>query len=482
MYNSNDNDEKTKEINTIKSNENNISKKSVVAGEEIELEYTDYKREDTNRDINEEVKVKKLINKKIIIGIICIIAVIVCVIVYSVFTRNNSKVETKDQIEDERDLLVSTKDTYEGLNYEIEKIYTEQIGFFYDYSRGLEGKKIEISYLKVNGLKDEELENKINELLKDVADELYTKENIQDEGILYDHVYNATNVYVFNNVLSTLYCKETCDVEGNITYKYKGVNINLKEFEEIELKDVFLNTTDIESLMSENMKQMYNKEEFEFSISPKFVYIPVSDGKIEKINFYDNKEEVAIYKRYTDNKKMFIKTYNANPYVFTTKNFFEADIYGIVEDTLFIDTHNMLVNSNYNDKVKNAAYNLYKQAVNKASNLTYSNPSKRYLVQIVPYVELEEENIYNIKVEYNAYEIDKEFFNNNIIEFVVACENKEGEEVNKVKYFSTPIKMDAQMYLKDEITDILTLKVDENGVEINQNNIIEDNQGNVGIS
>lgn len=480
MYNSDVNDGKTKEISTTEIEQKTVSRKCVVVGEEIELEYA--KQEDA---ANEEVKVKKLINKKIIIGIICIIAVILCVVIYSVFNTGEKQVVNENELDDESHLLVTEKDTYEGLNYTVEKVFTQQIGFFYDYSRNLEGKKIDVSYLKVNGLKDESLQNKINDLLKEIVDNLYTKEYVQDNNILYDHIYNATNVYIFNNVLSTLYCKETCDIEGNVKYEYKGININLNNFEEIALKDVFLNNTNIENLMNEEMKSIYNIENFQFSISPKFVYIPLVNGEVETISLYKNKEQVAIYKRYADNKKMFSKTYNATPYVFTTKNFLETDVYGLIEDTLFVDTYNLLINSNYNDKVKEAADDLYKEAVNKARNLSYSNPSKRYLVQIIPYIENNEQNVYDIYVEYNVYELEKEFFNESIVEFAVASENKVDEETNKVKYFESPV-MDAEQYLNKKESDVLTLQVDENGEEIEEvidnNVIVVQPQVNEGVS
>ena len=469
IYNSDSKDEQTKEV-SIKSVEEK-NKKSVVAGEEIILD--DSRNEETIKD-------KKRLNKKILIGIICIISIVICVVIYAILNNNKSSEDIVD-IEDESNLISSVTDTYEGLNYLSEKTIIKQTGFFYDYSRNLEGSKIEVSYIKVEGLKDNQLEEKINNLLMETANELYTEENVQDSNVLYDHIYNYTDVYIFNNVLSTLYCKEVCDINGNIQYQYKGLNVNLNNFSKIELKDVFINTTDINTIMNEDMKVLYNSDHFEFSISPKFIYIPLNGENVDKISLYENRNQVAIYKRFYSNTKMFEKTYNATPYVFTTKKFIETDLYGLVEDNMFIDTYNTLINTNYSEPVKEAIEFLYKDAINKSRNVAFSNPSNRYLVQIIPSVNETENKTYEILVEYNIYQIDKQFFNEHIVEFVVGSENKTDVELEAVEYFNNTI-MDADQYLEDSINDILKLEVNRNGQNVNQIQQNNDVNVNMGVS
>ena len=469
MYNSDSKDEQTKEV-SIKSVEEK-NKKSVVAGEEIILD--DSRNEETIKD-------KKRLNKKILIGIICIISIVICVVIYAILNNNKSSEDIVD-IEDESNLISSVTDTYEGLNYLSEKTIIKQTGFFYDYSRNLEGSKIEVSYIKVEGLKDNQLEEKINNLLMETANELYTEENVQDSNVLYDHIYNYTDVYIFNNVLSTLYCKEVCDINGNIQYQYKGLNVNLNNFSKIELKDVFINTTDINTIMNEDMKALYNSDHFEFSISPKFIYVPLNGERVDKISLYENRNQVAIYKRFYSNTKMFEKTYNATPYVFTTKKFIETDLYGLVEDNMFIDTYNTLINNNYSEPVKEAIEFLYKDAINKSRNVAFSNPSNRYLVQIIPSVNETENKTYEILVEYNIYQIDKQFFNEHIVEFVVGSENKTDVELEAVEYFNNTI-MDADQYLEDIINDILKLEVNSNGQNVNQIQQNNDVNVNMGVS
>ena len=478
MYNS-DND-KTREIDT-----NVLSKrKSVIAGEEIILE----EKEEENNEVIDKEKVtkntKKLINKKLIIGLVCILAVIMSIVIYSVVTKEDKGEVNNSNTEDESDLLVDENYYYEGLNYTVTREYLHQIGFFYDYSRNLEGKKIDVSYYKVNGLKDKKLEEKINEFLKNEANSLYSEANIQDKNVLYDHIYNCTDVYIFNNVLSTMYCKEFCDVEGNVSYQYKGINIDLNKFEPFDISKVFTVTTNVAELMSAKALEKYNGENFVFSVSPKLIYIPLGDGKLEKISLYENKDKVAIYKRYATDTKMFDVTFKATPYAFTTKKFIETDSYGKVEDTLFIDTCNLVIDKEYNEQLKKAANDVYTGVVNKVKNISYSNPSKRYLAQITNSIEKgKTKDEYKIIVKYDVYEIEKEFFNQNIIKFIVASENKEKEEYLNPEYFKNTV-MDADKYLKNTTSDIIVKEVDDEGKEIIEEPELdpEFTQNNMGIS
>lgn len=474
MYNS-ENDQ-TREFDT------NVSqkRKSVVEGEEIVLEEEKevVKNEVTDMSKNTE-NTKKLISKKLIIGLVCILAVILSVVVYTVVTKDENNEESNGETNDESNLVVDEKYYYEGLNYTVAKEYIHQIGFFYDYSRNLEGKKIDVSYYKVDGLKDKTLQDKINNYLKEEALSMYSESNIQDTNVLYDHIYNCVDVYIFNNVLSTMYCKEFCDIDGNVSYEYKGVNINLKDFEPFDITKVFTSTTNVTELMSDKAVQEYSSENFVFSVSPKLVYIPLEDGTIEKINLYENKDKVAIYKRFATETKMFDVTFKATPYAYTTKKFLETDSYGLVEDNLFIDTCNLVIGTDYSEGLKEAAYDEYTGVVNKLKNISYSNPSKRYLAQVTTKIE-QKEKLYNIIVEYDIYEIEKEFFTQNIINFVVASENKEDEEYTSPEYFVDTV-MDANKYLKDTQTETIKKEVDSEGKEIvkqNENTI----PNNMGIS
>lgn len=448
------NNDQTRKIDT-----QNVVRKSVVAGEEVVLE-----------EIEDTVETKKPLNKKmIIICVAIIIATVVCIVL--ICTNMNPKTG-KNEVKSEDEYLCKITDTYEGLNYITTVEDIEKIGFFYDYGRNLEGSKIDVSYIKVGGFKDSSLEEKVNDLLKETAQNMYDSSMVQDDKILYEHIYNYTDVYVFNNILSTMYCKEVCDVDGNVKYTYKGINYELRDFEPITLAEVFVSNANMSSILGDEMYSEYTKDSFEYSVSPKHVYVPVKED-VKTISLYENKDTVAIYKKYSDNKKMFKKTYNASPYVFTTKKFIETDLYGISDDTLFIDTDNSLIDrQEFNQDILDALNELYKDATNKARNVAYSNPSKRYLVQIVPNIkevkdEEKKKTTYELSVKYNEYEIEKEFFNSSIEEFIVASENKVEGEDKVVNYFENPV-MNADDYLINSRKDLFEKTVDEKGKEVKE--------------
>lgn len=471
MYNSNFDDSKTREVEVSNTTDDTLkNKSSVVAGEEVILD------ENKKEEIDKDNKTKKLLSRKIVIGIICILAIILCVVIYTAFISNDEDSQ-ENTIKEEMELLVQTGDTYEGLNYSTVKENIAQIGFYYNYSKNEEGNKIDVSYLKVSGFKDSMLEENINEKLRAVAESMYNTENVQDANILYDHIYNYTDVYIFNNVLSTMYCEEKCDVDGNVTYSYRSFNINLQDFGNINLSDVFVKETDVESIITSQTNLKYN-ENITFSLSPKFIYLIDETGKADKVNLYENKDTVAIYKRYYENKKLFSKTFNAAPYSFTTKKFLETDIYGLEEDNLFVDTCNLTIGNNYGDKVNDAVQALYKEALNKARNISYANPSKRFLVQIVPTVVETASGNYSIIVKLNKYEVDKQFFTDKIVEYVVACENETSDEIKAIDYFTDDV-MDAQDYLYNTSTEILTKEVDKDGNEVNN---LKNTNSNTGVS
>ena len=396
---------------------------------------------------------------------IALASIVGIVAISSVIVINFSSKKGKDvtDVDDDSYLISNESDTYEGFNYSQEKVTLEQQGFFYNYSKNQEGSKIDVSYYKVDGLIDNNLEDKINTYLKLTVEAMYDKNNLLDSNVLYDHISNYTDVYIFNNVLSTMYVEEFCDVEGNIQTKYSSVNINLKDLKEFDLKDVFRQNTDIKSIISD-----YN-ENMVFSVSPKFVYYVNSKGNIQKTNLYYYKDQVAIYKRFFDNTRLFEKTFNAYPYVLKTKKFVESDVYGMQDGNVFIDTCDTLVDSNYSKEVLLAAYKLYKDGVNKAKNLAYTNPKNRYLVQLVLTIDKDTlNNSYIIKVKYNAYKVQKNFFIEHIDEFMVASENKSMKEIDVISILDNP-PIDGQNYIDSVANETLKIEVNENGEEIIQN-------------
>ena len=70
-------------------------------------------------------------------------------------------------------------------------------------------------------------------------------------------------------------------------------------------------------------------------------------------------------------------------------------------------------------------------------------------------------------------QLDKQFFIDNIEKFIVASENKGDSEIVKVDYFNNAV-MNADEYLKDEVTEKFKKIVDKDGNDVSQKNIDSD--------
>lgn len=399
-------------------------------------------------------------SKKIyVIGAIAALAIVGVVLTATLAPKKKNE-DNKEA--DDAHLAIKIGEKYEGLNYTREKETLVDEGFFYNYNKNQEGSKIDVSYIKVDGLIEDSLEKMINTTLKIAAESHYDENNLSDSNVLYDHISNYTDVYIFNNVLSTMYKHEFCDIEGNTKIEYFSININLKDNKEFKLEDVFINNADLSTIIPG-----YNSD-MTFCVSPKFVYYVDSSNKVQKVSLYENSENVAIYNRFFDNKRLFEKTYKSYPYAYTVKNLTESDVYGIQDGNVFIDTVDKLIGLDYPQKVIDEAYKLYKDGVNRGMNLAYSNPSKRYLIQLVPSIDKEDDDTYTIKVKYVAVNVDKNFFINSIDEFIVASENKSKSETETVNYLENP-PLNGSYYLNGIINDTLRKQVNKEGEEITTN-------------
>ena len=87
---------------------------------------------------------------------------------------------------------------------------------------------------------------------------------------------------------------------------------------------------------------------------------------------------------------------------------------------------------------------------------------------------------YKLNVEYKEYEIAKQFFDDNIVEFAVASENKSNKEIDVADYFDNTV-LNAAEYLNGMDSETFSKTVDSNGLEKKQDtkNI---NNSNMGIS
>ena len=197
-----------------------------------------------------EVSIKKLIIFLIsfLIVVVAIIAILIAIsknkdssfINYTSGETNNDEYEEiigtkKNQKYNQNDLKIITENTsYEGLEYQT---------------------------IRISGLKNKEIENKINKELENVEDELRKKVISEpgENGNMYLSSFVTAN---FSNILSITFCGSKAGSnyrnEENI---HKYLNYDLTTGNKIELEDLFLPGTDIDmyvkNIMYEN--ELYEK-------------------------------------------------------------------------------------------------------------------------------------------------------------------------------------------------------------------------------
>ena len=156
------------------------------------------------RENNEEKRIQKVDDEKsgdIFNTVIIIIAIIVIIIAIFVMIKvfkgtsstdedksaNNNVTQTDNQnntsnsdsnnnVNDSSELGISSiNENYNAYPIEIESVVHVKGGNFYNNYEGIKGDKAYVEYKQINGLKDEDKQDEINEMLKSLSVDFYDK-------------------------------------------------------------------------------------------------------------------------------------------------------------------------------------------------------------------------------------------------------------------------------------------------------------------
>lgn len=312
--------------------------------------------------------------------------------------KNND--ETK--VIDESELAIS--DFYEHFytnNIEIEEVKYGGGGIWNEYDsynkQYIERYYEDVQYLKIDGLKDEAVEEKINNRIKEKVFSIMENEMKGDiEGIkitTYDGV-NFSNIFSirisvmkYNDNYISNFKNGTYDYEfgKDYFYEYRGSTFNLITGEEIKIEDCFIAGTDIKSIyigaLYENMfvtnygagdvnysenvidtwywedddtnvkKALMDMEEelfltmYEFEKGNYDLYID-ENGKIfiyvngyqTSSNFYKNYSKIAIFKRYLTDENIYTDEYENSKKIWCSSSSWYFDY---VTDNLIVIARDM---------------------------------------------------------------------------------------------------------------------------------------------
>lgn len=357
--------------------------------------------------MEEELEKIKKSNKKFIVKFILFLIFLILITVLSIyfsieyFEQQDNKENENNTIEDEikiEEVKNEAKDSKYGI-----KSYTEtynvnsiEIVSYYDMEGNIVTKEIydghdyqsRIQFIQIYGLKDKNIQNKINERLKKEA-----------YGLNCNFVYAIIEAN-FSNILSLEYFGDNS--------KVATLNINLVTSEDIKFEDIFVSSATINSYLAEGLYKTLaweslevdeegnyknnmddvdtseyedkfimfinnfnkSKDDLKYSISPSSINIY---GLLDKnildseylnemsvnIDLVEHMNEVAVYKRFLTNESIFENDSlgTKNIIVLTGNAMEEQDMtrisYGKITDNIFIEE--VLMNNFQNEEEFNFA-------------------------------------------------------------------------------------------------------------------------------
>lgn len=351
------------------------------------------------------------ISRIVIFGIAALLVLIVFFVILNI-TRDNNFVSSNDE-------------KYIQLN----ELYEENALTFVN-------KKVQVNnndceYIQLSGLKQAKAENNINKGILNKVKELSKKEN--------------KSIYVskkgnFSNILSVVFYVE----EQNLTQIIDTLNYSLVTGDKLTIKDLFLSTADITSIINKEISKQINdnsinaediiNNKYKFYFDQSAVYLLLDDNILE-INFYDYYESFGLYNKYLTNISIF-KNDNVEGNDLLAASYRGNGIYSKldVEDNIFIDS--VIYGDNNIDKkvlmgVSDALENIYDglkttkeykflNQTGKLTKLTDIYIDKNSGLEIIK----NRYNIYSLNISSNTYNVSKEYFENKMVEDVYNLHRK----------------------------------------------------------
>ena len=351
------------------------------------------------------------ISRIVIFGIAALLVLIVFFVILDI-TRDNNFVSSNDE-------------KYIQLN----ELYEENALTFVN-------KKVQVNnndceYIQLSGLKQAKAENNINKDILNKVKELSKKEN--------------KSIYVskkgnFSNILSVVFYIE----EQNLTQIIDTLNYSLVTGDKLTIKDLFLSTADITSIINKEISKQINdnfinvediiNNKYKFYFDQSAVYLLLDDNILE-INFYDYYESFGLYNKYLTNISIF-KNDNVEGNDLLAASYRDNGIYSKldVEDNIFIDS--VIYSDNNIDKkvligVSDALENIY-DGLKKTKEYKFLNQTGKLTKLTDIYIDKNSGleiiknryNIYSLNISSNTYNVSKEYFENKMVEDVYNLHRK----------------------------------------------------------
>ena len=198
--------------------------------------------------------------------------------------------------------ISSINENYNAYPIEIESVVFKKGGNFYNNNIGIKGDKVYVEYKQISGLKDEQKQAKINEMLESLSTELYDKNYLSDENTLFVDIH--TKLSVNFNTLSYVVIRTGQDIDGKaMAEKVVTLNIRLDNLEKITFEDLFTDNASINKIYSDYVKGKVDN----FYFDPKNIYV-YKGIEETAIDMSKNYSDIAIYNRYKSASDLYTKS------------------------------------------------------------------------------------------------------------------------------------------------------------------------------
>lgn len=445
--------------------------------------------EDNTKDVLKEENLGFKDNKKILKYILLIFSILVicsATVGIIIYRYNNLKINTSGNIISTKTNKILNKEYVVDYDY---KYFTNPLTF--EQKEYLEGKfkysgetydKVSVYYVKISGLKDKTIENKINKAIKDEALDIPELKSNEYYNLLCSVEGN------FNNILSIrLYSyiynvkTEKTRNQNNYYLSYDLTSGEIIKFEDVFTSDMPINhaiyeleykslawgddfslewdrekydmrtnmdkrdTSEFEDIILKAIRNFndIDRSKIQVLITPytiSFEYELNNEYKQYTVYSYKYKDYVTVYKKYLKNENIFEKSYTANNYAYRRDS--SLSIEKLVDekysDNAYIDMFEYMAYYDDGELEKIKKLDAYSTIVNYKKNIISnicsefkkiadSNKNKGYIFRGGVSVRLtDESNDYgseefvNIQIDTNASIMAKEYFKNNLYKIYAA--------------------------------------------------------------
>ena len=450
-----------------------------------------------NKEDKKKKSGKKITSIIIIFIMICIVIVIFSILKYKSLSNqifNSSIISTliPNKSVEKKPVKLTDKAKFNGITEKTEKeSYGEQIDYYeYDDESVM---KLEIQYVQIEGLKNRDIQDKINNIIKNEVDEIKEKRiaELNNEDISKMSI-NALVYGDFADVLS-ICVTESIDYDyGNENYEYVnneyGLNFSLETGDFISFKDMFWEDSPVRDVLSESLckslawqydsdvedfdhwelnmddvdysaiqskvnsfMNKYDKnQDINFYFTASDIIVPNVEDETCYLNMADFFEEVAIYTKYKSNKNLYERDPELREfYVFSDHpmypQYYEDTIIesGYKFDNIYF---NLYCYENYKemtdeekkslDMAKNEIYN----RLNEYAEKLKMNREHGYIIEGIYMVGSEDEGKLGYSIDMQIAQCSKEYFDNHLEDALAAG----------ARHTKTDVSADNYSYIDEE--------------------------------